>query len=278
VRLAPGTAHPARLTRLPVKPLADLGRDPDLGESATDFMDSFGTAVSGSGQEIAVPQRISSKGALAVKVFSVATGRLLREWTANASLGLTEEPSLAWLDGDRELALTSRNVDVPANQNFAGQTTTVREWPAAAASGDLAAKSKVAWQVQTTKNPLTTVQNCVEPIVSGPIVISEDGKTFSCTTAGGWGPVDHFSFHTYPLAASTTATATGTIDYQVTFHGQARYIPEVLWASPSGGTLIGGLFPIDNHNLTIGVISHGKLTPLRIAASLAKSTLLEVAF
>ena len=281
VRLAPGTAHPARLTRLPIKPLSVPRSNelPGLGA----FIDSFGTVLSGSGQQLAVPEWIAPRG-LAVKVFSVATGQLLHEWTTNDP-SVVQEPSLAWIDGDRELALVSRGMSVQPNAKFAVDNVTVREWPVAGpASGDLVADSKVVWNVQTVKNPLTTVQLCVEPMVGGPVLISADGKTFSCTTAGGWGPTDHLSFHTYPLAASTTATAQGTIDYQVTYTNKGRYIPEVLWTSPSGGTIIGALFPYTGgpppiaSGLRIGVISHGKFTPLRIPASLAASAVAGIAF
>jgi hypothetical protein len=285
VRLTPGTAHPARLTRLPIKPLSVPRSNelPGLGA----FVNSFGTVLSASGQQLAVPEWAPPRG-LAVKVFSVATGQLLHEWRTNDP-SAAQQPSLAWLDGDRELALVSRSMSVQPKTEFAVDNVTVREWPVAGpTSGDLVADSKVVWDMQTGtgKGSLdpTTVQLCVEPVASGPVLISADGKTFSCTTAGGWGPTDHLSFHTYPLTADTTATAHGTIDYQVTYTNGGRYIPQVLWTSPSGGTIIGALFPYEGNppavanDLHIGVISHGKFTPLRIPASLAASTVVGIAF
>jgi hypothetical protein len=281
VRLAPGTAHPARLTPLPIKPLTVPNSYVNIGIGG--LLDSYGSVLSGSGKELAVPEWVAPRE-LAVKVFSVATGQLLHEWTTNDS-SVVQEPSLSWIDGDRKLALVSRSTSVQPNAKFAVDNVTVREWPVAEpASGDLVAVSKLVWNVQTVKNPLTTVQLCVEPVVGGPVLISADGKTFSCTTAGGWGPTDHLSFHTYPLTASTTATAQGTIDYQVTYTNEGRYIPEVLWTSPSGDTLIGALIPYEGtpaavaNGVHIGVISHGKFTPLRIPASLASSTLTDIAF
>jgi len=278
VRLAPGTAHPARLTHLPIKSQTVPGAG-----TVGAFIDSFGSVLSASGQELAVPEWTAPHG-LAVKVFSVATGQLLHDWTTNDP-SYAQEPSLAWIDGDQKLALVSRSMSVQPNAKSVVDNVTVREWPVAGpASGDLVADSKVVWNVQTVKNPLTTVQLCVEPVAGGPVLISADGKTFSCTTAGGWGPTDHLSFHTYPLTASTTATAPGTIDYQVTYTNKGRYIPEVLWTSPSGNTLIGALFPYAGgpppvaSGLRIGVISHGKFTPLRIPASLAASAVAGIAF
>jgi hypothetical protein len=281
VRLAPGTAEPARLNHLPIKPITEPYSYMSTGSSG--LYASYGSVLSGSGRQLAVPESTGSHG-LAVKVFSVATGQLLHEWTTN-DRSVVQEPSLAWIDGDRELALVSRSTDDQSNAKFAVENVTVREWPVAGpASGDLVADSKVVWNVQTVKNPLTTVQLCVEPVVGGPVLISADGKTFSCTTAGGWGPTDHLSFHTYPLTASTTATAQGTIDYQVTYTNKGLYIPKVLWTSPSGGTMIGALFPYGGGSPVavdgprIGVISHGKFTPLRLSASLAAATVTDIAF
>jgi hypothetical protein len=279
VLLDPGTADPARLIPLLIKPLtpASTGTEGSLA-----LTEPSGSVLSGSGKELAVPEWVAPHG-LTVRVFSVATGQLLHAWTTH-DLSVVEEPSLAWIDGDRELALLSRSTSVPSNSKFAVDNATVREWPVAGpASGDLAADSRVVQNVQTVGSPSTTLQSCVEPL-GGPVLISADGKTFSCTTAGGWGAVDHLSFHTYPLVASTTAATQGRIDYQVTFQNEGRYIPRVLWTSPSGDTLIGALLPYGGtpaavaNGLRIGVISHGKFTPLRIPASLAASTVTDIAF
>jgi hypothetical protein len=276
VRLTPGTAIPARLSRLaiaPLKPPSVTYEPPGVGA----FTDSFGTVLSASGHQLAVPEW-TGPHELLVKVFSVATGQLLHEWTTSDPAAI-QQPSLAWIDGDRELALVGRGTSV--STKFAIDTVTVREWPVAGtANGDLAADSKVVWSMQTgngksSPHP-TTVQGCVEPVVGGPVLISADGKTFSCTTAGGSGSTDHVAFHTYPLAASTTATAPGT-DYQVTYTGEGLYIPQVLWTSASGGTIIGALFPyvggspVATNGLRIGVISDGKFTPLKVPESLATS-------
>jgi hypothetical protein len=284
VRLAPGTAHPARLTELHIKPQTVPGSYE--GPAMYALINSFAVALSGSGQEIAVPEWTAPHGGLALKVYSVATGQLLHEWTANASSHLAEEPSLTWIDGDRELALVSRMQILAPNLKSVTMDVTVREWPVAGpASGDLVADSKVVWNLPAWGNPTTTLQSCVEPVVGGPVVISADGKTFSCPTAGGSGVYDHLSFHTYPLSASTTATTQGTIDYQVTFgKEQGLNSPDILWTSPSGDTLIGAFFPYDGspaavaNGVHVGVISHGKFTPLPIPASLAASTVVDMAF
>src|SRR5262249_12704925 len=158
---------------LPIKPLTVPYSYVTFGLGQ--MIDSFAAALSASGKELAVPEW-APRG-LAGKVFSVATGRLLHNWTTTDP-SLVPRPSGAWIDGDRELALVSRSIDVQPNSKFAAMTVTVREWPVAGpASGDLVAVSKVVWGVRTVKNPLTTVQQCVEPVVGGPVLISADGKT-----------------------------------------------------------------------------------------------------
>jgi hypothetical protein len=264
VRLAPGTADPARLSRLPIQPLTEPVSTGGYVNVGVDyFIDTFASALSGSGKELAVPEK--TPHGLAVKVFSVATGQLLHDWTTN---GTFLDPSLTWLNGDRELALGGTSVTGQPGSRSTVMNATVHEWPVAEPdSGDLLADSKVVWGPPRAEKGQNPFANC------GPGLISADGKTFSCTTAGGSAANDHLSFHTYPLTASTTATAQGRVDYQVMLQKE-RYIPEVLWASPSGGTLIGALIPYLGsaasvaNGLQIGVISHGKFTPLRLPPNL----------
>jgi hypothetical protein len=91
IRLSPGSAHPARLVRLPLEPQSMTGT------TAAAF---FVNAVSGSGQELAMTGLTASNG-LAVKVYSVATGRLLRQWT-------TRDPALTWTDISSSQGLSLR--------------------------------------------------------------------------------------------------------------------------------------------------------------------------
>jgi hypothetical protein len=272
VRLAPGTADPVRLTRLPIKTQT-------VAVTLTATM-AFGSALSASGQELAVSEWASSR--FAVKVFSVATGRLLRDW-ATDDRSYAARPSLAWIDGDRKIALVNRVTDLQRNTNrVLSSGVTVREWPVAGpASGDLAADSKLVWELQT-KKPVNGSQPCLVPL-SRPLLVNPDGKTFSCVTASTSAAGERLSFRTYPLAASTTATAKGMIDYQVTRRNERAfpYSPVVLWSSPSGDTLIGAWWPATSANPDdrhVGVISHGTFTPLKIPASVDATTVTAIAF
>jgi len=103
LRLSPGAASPARLTRLPI-PATPAGL---LGAAA----------VSGSGTELAVLlqpfqqmlQQTASTTTL--RIYSVGTGRLLHAWStryqhiaAGVFPSATLNDSLSWVDGDRAVA------------------------------------------------------------------------------------------------------------------------------------------------------------------------------
>jgi hypothetical protein len=275
VRLAPGTANPARLTRLPIKPLTTPSTNGNI--DVYGFTDSFGSVLSGSGEELAVPEQ--TPDGLAVQVFSVATGQLLHDWTTN-DRSIAESPTLTWIDGDRELAIESRSqiVHQTGSKYSVTSATTVREWPVAGpASGDLAAVSKVVWDVPIGNATSKALQECVGPVVGGVDLISPDGNTLSCGVADGWYTNGNLSFLTFPLtksAATTEKSKTGyTTDYDMPLKGEI-YVPEALWVSQSGDTIIGALVPYTANaaavanGLHIGVISHGKFTPLRLPANL----------
>jgi hypothetical protein len=121
------------------------------------------------------------------------------------------------------------------------------------------------------------------------IHISADGKTFSCATAAQVPNGAVLRFYTYPLAASTTATAKGRLDTQLRLRdnqGGSEFMPQVLWASPSGGTLIGAWIravgiPVSSGagssaaaapGQSIGVISQGRFAPLRFPPGLNLSS------
>ncbi len=277
VRLAPGTTHLASLTLLPVKAVTAASTGVD---GYDELAGSSATALSGSGQALAVPEWTATfhgptlkVSALTVKVFSVATGQLLQEWATNDPSVTALSPSLTWIDGDRELALVTRGQTIPANSKSLVSIATVREWPVAGpTSGDLVADSKVVWNMQTAKASLTTMQACV---VWGSPVISADGKTFSCPTASGSARSGFsvlFSFHTYPLTTAAAPGRTGSLgSLGVPPGGHEAY---VVWTSSSGGTLIGAVIPESISPAAIaagpliGVMSGSRFTPLRFPANL----------
>jgi hypothetical protein len=273
LRLAPGTAHPASLTRLPIKPWSW----PDSSTYANPAPGQIiATALSQSGQELAVadyPDTSAAKNHTPnwheVKVFSVATGRLLHDWiednaTARIETVVAETmatvpvgtPALTWIDNDRAVAFAT-------SYDTAGTVLgTIRRLDVSGpASGNLMTDSTVIWSGTV---PWNQSKGCFQ-VDGWPPLINADGKTISCLT---WDmpakTPGHVDFDTYPLVTGR----------QPTLNYRATILPEnktgglnasVLWVSPSADTLIvtwggPGLKPANGSHF--GVISHGKFTPL----------------
>jgi hypothetical protein len=271
VRLTPGTAHPARLTALPIKPQTMTG------STAQAFVSD---ALSSSGRELAVTGLTPAHG-LAVRVYSVVSGRLLHEWTtsdpsltaaSSITKGLATRPSLTWINGDRTLAL-EYGTNSPAKPPLGfGLTDTVRELPVAGpSSGDLVADGKVVWNVRTGEYPSTRLEACTGGIGNPGHFISADGTTFGCSAVTGNGRDPDLSFVTYPLGAGAATASKATVHYQVLHMAQVPVSSQsFLWVSPSGDAVIGawtgqqkGTVTDDPDGLHVGVMSHGKYTPLK---------------
>lgn len=111
VRLTPGAASPARLSRLRVPPLASV----------------LSMAVSESGSELAVVIADPEGQPKSLTTYSVTTGRLVRSWphglfgfnSVNWKEGMPT-PELTWIDGDRDIAFPY----MPNYQNNNGVQTT----------------------------------------------------------------------------------------------------------------------------------------------------------
>ena len=295
LRLAPGTADPARLTPLPVEPVSV-----PLGQGSFPQYGIFAMALSGSGRELAVAEVPSSAGGVTVKVFSLATGRLLHDWTTDDpsisvpstwTYDLVSPSALTWTDGDQALALTTTDKGASLGTGTETVRTLNVDGPP---NGDLRADSKVSWT--TPAAPQTATAGDTQLVACGillldrvPPVISADGKTASCaatsqasgTSAIRWTE----TFSTYRIGAGTTAADQGTVAYQVTRQETASSGVsgggEVLWVSPSGGTLI-GVWGVAAANGSVpfhaGVISHGTFTPLRFPASYTLTNVRDIAW
>jgi hypothetical protein len=251
IRLDPGISHPARMTSLPIKP-----QPVGSAKSVALIAGTFPVALSGSGTELAVAE-FPGTGAMAVKVFSVTTGRLLHEWTtADPSLslnGLRMWPTLTWVDGDRALALATLGTPTRSGQTYVAWQTVRRLNVDGLPSGDLIADSTLL------RNVLVGGNNLCGYILQWPPVISADGKTFTCTTGS--------SFVTYPLTAGTTGAGPGQVDLST---GNNDFVSTVLWTSASGDALVAewgvtshGTVQSNGQGVQIDVISHGTPTRLR---------------
>lgn len=260
IHLDPGAPHPVVMTSMPIKSQPTWwgnAKDPGL------IADTFPVALSSSGTELAVAEAVGPHG-IAVKVFSVATGELLHEWTTTDPPlvldSFPDPPALTWIDGDRALALATIGTPAPMRTgtitSYAAWQTVQRLDVDGPAGRDLIADGTVQWEV-----PGGAANTCGY-YLNWPPVISADGKTFTCVT-------DEGSFVTHPLTPGAKGAGEGRVDLSV---GKGDVVNTVLWTSTSGDTIIaewgvsGGL-PVQSNGkgTEIGVISHGKSTPLRFA-------------
>jgi hypothetical protein len=284
LRITPGTRSPARLTRLPIPALS----------TTVDAM-----ALSGSGRELAVAmwQRKASTSTGELRIYSVATGRLLRVWSTKSPDAFGDDAyygeqsrALTWIDGDRAVAFFASWTGYPAALTTAaasvdrekGLTRTQREeklqalykryggasmhmaWrrlDVAATSGDLMADSKVIWS--STSAPEAYSSGCEYGWIQ---LISADGKTVMCSSVALLRGTERnpLSSRVAWLAISIPTGAVRTL-YQFTVDGNQTAFFDGLWTSTSGDKLIVEWGPTTNgpaSSAHFGVLSHGTFQPI----------------
>jgi hypothetical protein len=261
LQIAPGTDHPATLTRLPIRPLPYVE----------------GMAVSGSGRELAVV----ATGALptqpdVLSIYSLATGQLLHSWTTrygsrvlpyfawNADGPVADWPVLTWVDDDQRIAFLGDPSPSPSGKSF---TWTLRELDVTAKGSGLQADSQIVWTEQTP-NSGRDKDGCD---LDNPLAISPDGRSFVC--ASGTAEANGERLMRW-LVYPTGVNSRGRLVYQTESNmgsGSSGYgsgmsdNDTVLWANQSGSTVIAlwwrfvGNQPGDVH---FGVISDGRFSPL----------------
>jgi hypothetical protein len=228
LRIAPGTGHPARLARLPI-PATPFG------------LEVAGMALSPDASKLAVmlePNTTMKLGPELLRIYSVATGALLRTWagppsnvTWDAYLGRDNNTTLSWLAGGHtvvfDYGLGGRILDTSRPGN------------------DLIADSRpTTWSIWWG--------TCSRPVVTS------DGKTAVCATTGAMGGTCSGAFVEYSAAPGTL---TRTL-YRASCGTQG----EVMWLSSSGNALIGYLNPsgsqLDQSGSVVGAITQGQFIPL----------------
>lgn len=172
LRIFPGSAQPVRLTPLPI---------PATAEQTV----VVGIALSPDGTRLAVALRADEPndtvGPAELRVYSVATGRMLRSWTAPAgstvipwvSVGVDSDTSLRWLDDGHTLALESTS----ASGNDID--TTIRTLDVSRPGTSLITSSQVVW---SSGSPYSYTIGGPAPCRSnGLVLLSGDGKTVVCS-------------------------------------------------------------------------------------------------
>jgi hypothetical protein len=258
VRITPGAAPGYRISRLPL---------PDLRSWTIQ-----GVALSASGDELAMALTPAQPRlpARVLQIYSVPTGTLLRTWSTTDTAafvgplaneqGMAGATPLYWVDGDRALAFPA-----VAGTPVINARQTERLLDVTAPGGDLIADSRVIWTAPAAGQAAGS--GCSQ---EDWLIVIPDAKTVVCgavsfVTLGGSGNNTRERVTFRWLAYSAQTRRIHTL-YQVTVETPA---PEgasiaVLWASPSADTVIvdWGVAKNTEPPGQLGVVSHGKFTPL----------------
>jgi hypothetical protein len=240
LRLNPGSAPLAKLRYLPVNALSSV----------------LAAGLSSSGKELAVARKAGPKAAPWLGIYSVATGRLLRSWSAHGTptLRLKEFGSrkLTWTNSDRAITFLTMQL---------GNSGVQRMWRlnVATTGGDLVKDSQVIWSASREGCGLLT-----EPLASA------DGKTVVC---GELRVPRKISGELYWvirwLAYPTAGPATPRVLYQATVITPLNTALGVntWWVNASGTTLLVDWTALRSPRAQpsehFGMISHGTFTLLK---------------
>jgi hypothetical protein len=237
------------------------------------------TALSPDGRQVALlgivdrPQRIGGPPASAdvLRVYSVATGKLLRTWSTAVSDPFGAYVTLFWTGGGRGLAF---------GYTFAAGKQAdlgVRMLDVRRPGRNLLADSRLAWFVHTFLNvPAKYPFTCA---IDYQVLVTPDGRRVVCTAVSVFGTPPKPTGSACP--AGPAWQSVGFLEYSTaTGRGQRALYKEntncslinfgVLWTSATGGMLLGdiafgSLFPPNGSELVqFGVFSAGHFTRLPV--------------
>jgi len=256
LRIAPYTAHPARLTKLPIKPV---------------FAHVSGLALSPDGRELAVMWRTATTQTNAVSwlaVYSMSSGAKLATWVTYGDnenlIGGPNEAGLSWVNGDRGLDFrwaTPPRVSKSGKVVTPGKLT-IRAVDVTAGPHDLLADSRVVMQFPRSVTQQKT-RTFVTPCASS--LAARNGSVVCGTVAASWVSGEEGCRYVQPSFLSYSAAA-GKVLYRYQgncLNGQS----EVLWTDPSGSQAIAFLLLAfkgvkASAGDKFGVVGGGRLTPL----------------
>ena len=228
--------RPGSVTRLPITVPSGTGLD--------------GAALSPDGSELAVAVAPNaSKGnsdLLEVKLYSVATGAVLRTWSANGGIGFSEDDpeALSWTSDKRTLAyLRSTPGDSPQqgiwllNMSLGGS--------------NLFADSRQVMSVNSTYSGLGCQPDDI---------ITADGSAVVCPASELLGTEsDRIAKTAYLEFSPTSGTVVRTLAEWTQTHAGVLAV-DVLWSNPSGSVLIGEI--ANKGDGEVGMITANHFTPL----------------
>jgi hypothetical protein len=255
LRIAPGTARPYELTKLPV---------------TSPYALSY--ALSPDGRELAVESQggISSGSGTTLALYSVSSGAKLRTWTTHTNIASGPAAStLSWLSDGRHLAFSVVQTSTPAG------SLQLRMLDVTGSGTDLIAASRVlltatlagpanCWMMHVTPDGGTVVCGTQYAFISGAgsnAGCAQDGPGFTAYSVRTGKPVRVLYKYTGPCSNG--------LSYVLWTGASARYVIGVTEINPySGGKPTGQL----------GVITDGRISLLKLPKSVSPTDYPDVAF
>jgi hypothetical protein len=266
LRISPGAPSPARLSRLPIP--------------ATPVRLIGAAAVSQSGSELAVllqplqamfePPAVTT----ALRIYSVATGRVLRSWStrsqhilAGFNPGPTRNDTLSWVDGDRLVAFDTYQY---TTSQHGGSILSGSFWTKVRVVDPTAGGSDLISDSRAVTSGCAGLPRPVPPLTA-------DGQTVLCvsvSSAGSeirpglsrWTDQDTWSEHSVSTPGTLRTLRTITLHFSA---GAPSTMLAVQWADASGSAMIveWGVGSADATKAHFGVVSGDTLIPLPAVAA-----------
>ena len=263
LRIAPGTAHPYQLAKLPVK----------LQRNSAEVV---AYALSPNGRELAVEWENNFGGQInRLAIYSVPSGAELRAWTTNTYFqGPGLQQTLSWLPGGRHLAFSN----IPPGTR-AGHQDQLRTIDVTGPGTNLRAASRA---VLTVTNQISSPSSC------WTMDLTPDGGTVTCATTYGYGGLTGTDAGCANGGLEVTAYSARTgkpVRVLYKFRDACSDgLAAVLWTDSSARYIIGAtetdLPGTTNtpHAGQLGVITNGHFRPLRLPKSVSPKDYLMIAF
>ncbi len=263
LRITPGAAHPARLTRLPIKPLAAA---------------PHGLAVSQDGRTLAVMTTAKLPKfaqTLTLRDYSVRSGAVLGQWTTVDDSGWfadnVNDYNLAWSADGQHVTF---KYYVTSNKPDKALLVQARTLDVTAAGNDLIADSRVDLQLPATlikDNATVTLTPCVT------LQATSDGGGVVCGAFSSGSAETPVTCHYAPATIINYPAATGGKPAKLLYQyaspcWSATTIP--LWTGSTTRAILGLLevTPAHGHTLSeFGLFANGRFTPLADALALSPS-------
>jgi serine/threonine protein kinase len=212
-----------------------------ITEPSGSFVTGF--ALSADGTELAVavqPNSVKSEPDLTqLKLYSIATGAVLRTWNGNGTIGFggDDPEALTWTSDKQTLAFVWEGAGTDPQQG---------EWLLNAGLGgsDLLGDSREALGWSNTSSYGSAED----------LIISPDGSVVICGSVNDSSSAPESGFYEF-------ATASGNLVRTVA-HWAANGSIDVLWSNAAGSVLVGEASTAANSSDQVGMITAGTFTPL----------------